>query len=112
MLFTTFYSIDNLRMRGCFELNNQITAVNGKCHTSDVKCTANKVEVCIKSRQQCDINIDCDNKEDEMVNCGKCLSLSLSLSLFHFSVMWLEIILIQFSTYGYDVILKNDRIYF
>lgn len=64
-------SIDNLRMRGCFELNNQITAVNGKCHTSDVKCTSNKVEVCIKSRQQCDINIDCDNKEDEMVNCEK-----------------------------------------
>lgn len=67
-----FYSIDNIRMRGCFELNNQITAVNGKCQTSDIKCTVNKVEVCIKSRQQCDINIDCDNKEDEMVNCGKC----------------------------------------
>lgn len=82
MLFTTFYSIDNLRMRGCFELNNQITAVNGKCHTSDVKCTSNKVEVCIKSRQQCDINIDCDNKEDEMVNCGKCHSRSLFLLLF------------------------------
>lgn len=64
-------SIDNLRMRGCFEPNNQITAVNGKCHISDVKCNANKVEVCIKARQQCDINIDCDDKEDEMVNCGK-----------------------------------------
>lgn len=58
-------------MRGCFEPNNQITAVNGKCHTSDVKCTLKDVEVCIKSRQHCDINVDCDNKEDEMVNCGK-----------------------------------------
>lgn len=60
-------------MRGCFEPKNPITAVNGKCHTSDVKCTANKLVVCIESRQQCDINIDCDNKEDEMVNCGKCV---------------------------------------
>lgn len=59
-------------MRGCFEPKNPTTAINGKCHTSDVKCTANKTEVCIKSRQQCDLNIDCDNKEDEMVNCGKC----------------------------------------
>lgn len=71
--FQLFFSIDNLRMRGCFEPKNPITAVNGKCHTSDVKCTANKLEVCIESRQQCDINIDCDNKEDEMVNCGKCV---------------------------------------
>lgn len=80
-----FYSIDNIRMRGCFELNNQITAVNGKCQTSDVKCTVNKVEVCIKSRQQCDINIDCDNKEDEMVNCGKCgIFILLTWELFKF----------------------------
>ncbi|XP_031622043.1 ALK tyrosine kinase receptor isoform X2 [Contarinia nasturtii] len=64
-------SIDNLRLRGCFEPNNQIKALNGKCHAPDVKCTANKVEMCISSRQQCDINIDCDNKEDEMVNCEK-----------------------------------------
>lgn len=64
-------SIDNLRMRGCFKPSNQITAINGKCHLSDVKCKANKIEVCIKARQQCDINVDCDNREDEMVNCGK-----------------------------------------
>lgn len=60
-------------MRGCFEPKSPITAINGKCHTSDVKCTAKKLEVCIKALSQCDINIDCDNKEDEMVNCGKCV---------------------------------------
>lgn len=64
-------SIDNLRMRGCFKPTNQITAINGKCHLSDVKCKVKKIEVCIKARQQCDINIDCDNSEDEMANCGK-----------------------------------------
>lgn len=66
-----FCSIDNLRMRGCFEPNNQITAVNGKCQSTDVKCTVNKVEVCISQVKQCDITNDCDNKEDEMVNCGE-----------------------------------------
>lgn len=65
-----FNSIDNLRMRSCFEPNNHIT-FNGKCPASDVKCKSRKKDTCISFRQQCDINIDCDNKEDEMVNCGK-----------------------------------------
>lgn len=65
------FAIDNLRMRGCFKPSNQIPVINGKCYPTDVKCKVNKIEVCIKPWQQCDINIDCDSKEDEMANCGK-----------------------------------------
>lgn len=66
-----YVSIDNLRLRGCFEPNNSMVAINGQCDVSDIKCKSNKIEVCVKARQHCDINVDCDDREDEMINCGK-----------------------------------------
>lgn len=64
-------SIDNLRMRSCFSQHSRTTAVNGECPINEVKCKSREIEVCIKPQQQCDINIDCDNKEDELLNCGE-----------------------------------------
>lgn len=66
-----YVSIDNLRLRGCFEQNTSVAAVNGKCLFGDMMCRANDVEVCINTRQQCDINVDCDKGEDENNNCGE-----------------------------------------
>lgn len=61
-------SIDNLSMHNCFP-EGSIRAEH--CQATDVKCQTNKVDVCIKSKHICDIDVDCDNKEDEMLNCGK-----------------------------------------
>lgn len=60
-------SIDNLRMRNCFPEG----AKNETCDLSEVKCTTNKVAVCIDVPRICDINVDCDENEDELLNCGK-----------------------------------------
>ena len=60
-------AIDNLRMINCFPEG----AKAEKCNTSQVKCTLNKVPVCIPLPRICDITRDCDNDEDEQLNCEK-----------------------------------------
>lgn len=61
-------SIDNLSLRNCFP---EGSARGGTCQQTDVRCQTNKVDVCIKTPQICDINVDCDEKEDEIRNCGE-----------------------------------------
>uniref|UniRef100_A0A182QVV8 Tyrosine-protein kinase receptor n=1 Tax=Anopheles farauti TaxID=69004 RepID=A0A182QVV8_9DIPT len=60
-------SIDNLRMVQCFP--DAISTNN--CSSSQVQCTASKVPVCIKTPRICDITVDCDESEDETLNCDK-----------------------------------------
>ncbi|XP_073844464.1 anaplastic lymphoma kinase isoform X3 [Musca autumnalis] len=60
-------AIDNLRMVNCFPEGTK----SEKCSTSQVKCMNNKVSVCIPLPRICDITRDCDNAEDELLNCEK-----------------------------------------
>uniref|UniRef100_A0AAG5DV41 Tyrosine-protein kinase receptor n=1 Tax=Anopheles atroparvus TaxID=41427 RepID=A0AAG5DV41_ANOAO len=60
-------SIDNLRMVNCFP--DSISTNN--CSYSQVQCPVNKVPMCIKTPKICDITIDCDESEDESLNCDK-----------------------------------------
>uniref|UniRef100_A0A182YCB4 receptor protein-tyrosine kinase n=1 Tax=Anopheles stephensi TaxID=30069 RepID=A0A182YCB4_ANOST len=60
-------SVDNLRMVNCFP--DSISTNN--CSYSQVQCTASKVPVCIKTPKICDITVDCDDSEDETLNCDK-----------------------------------------
>ncbi|XP_058055308.1 tyrosine-protein kinase receptor [Anopheles bellator] len=60
-------SIDNLRMVNCFP--DSVSTNN--CSYSQVQCTANRVPVCIKTPKICDITVDCDEGEDESLNCDK-----------------------------------------
>lgn len=62
-------AIDNLRMVNCFPEGTK----SEKCGTSQVKCMMNKVPVCIPLPRICDITRDCDDAEDELLNCGKFL---------------------------------------
>lgn len=60
-------SIDNLRLVHCFPEG----AVTGKCSPQQVRCTSNKIPVCIRLDRICDIDVDCDLQEDELLNCDK-----------------------------------------
>ncbi|KAL9915872.1 anaplastic lymphoma kinase isoform 1-T8 [Glossina fuscipes fuscipes] len=60
-------AIDNLRMVNCFPEGTK----SDKCGTSQVKCMMNKVPVCIPLPRICDITKDCDDAEDELLNCDK-----------------------------------------
>ncbi|XP_037948147.1 ALK tyrosine kinase receptor [Teleopsis dalmanni] len=60
-------AIDNLRMVNCFPEGTK----SEKCSTSQVKCMMNKVAVCIPLPRICDITRDCDEAEDELLNCDK-----------------------------------------
>uniref|UniRef100_A0A182P1D0 receptor protein-tyrosine kinase n=1 Tax=Anopheles epiroticus TaxID=199890 RepID=A0A182P1D0_9DIPT len=60
-------SIDNLRMVNCFP--DSISTNN--CSYSQVQCTSSKVPVCIKTPRICDITVDCDDNEDETLNCDQ-----------------------------------------
>jgi len=60
-------ALDNLRMVNCFPEGTK----SEKCSTSQVKCTANKVPVCIHLPRICDITRDCDDAEDEQQSCGE-----------------------------------------
>lgn len=62
-------AIDNMRLISCFPEG----AISEKCNAQQVKCTNNKIAVCIKSNRICDIDKDCDQVEDENLNCGKFL---------------------------------------
>lgn len=63
-------SIDNLSLRNCFP---EGSSRGGTCYMTDVRCQTNKVDVCIKTPQICDIQVDCDEKDDELLNCGEYL---------------------------------------
>ncbi|XP_055595581.1 tyrosine-protein kinase receptor [Uranotaenia lowii] len=60
-------SIDNLRLVSCFPDSPSIN----NCSFSQVQCTENKVPTCIKTPKICDITVDCDEEEDENLNCDK-----------------------------------------
>lgn len=60
-------AIDNLRLVQCFPEG----AESKNCVQQQVRCTSNKLPVCIKRDRICDIDADCDNKEDENLNCGE-----------------------------------------
>ncbi|KAH8372849.1 hypothetical protein KR009_006577 [Drosophila setifemur] len=60
-------ALDNLRMVDCFPEGTKAE----KCSTSQVKCTSNKVPVCIHLPRICDITRDCDEAEDEQQSCDK-----------------------------------------
>lgn len=62
-------SIDDLTLKGCFPEG----ARTDTCHMAQVKCQKNKRDICLKTVRVCDIDIDCDDKEDELLNCGRCL---------------------------------------
>uniref|UniRef100_A0A1B0CWR4 receptor protein-tyrosine kinase n=1 Tax=Lutzomyia longipalpis TaxID=7200 RepID=A0A1B0CWR4_LUTLO len=60
-------SIDNLQMVNCFAENPN----GGNCSLNQVKCNSNKVSVCIDFQRICDISAECDESEDENLNCDK-----------------------------------------
>ncbi|XP_034653781.1 ALK tyrosine kinase receptor [Drosophila subobscura] len=60
-------ALDNLRMVNCFPEGTK----SEKCSTSQVKCTNNRVPVCIHLPRICDITRDCDEAEDEHQSCDK-----------------------------------------
>lgn len=70
-------SIDNMSLKGCFpEGPRSDTCVLGNAL---VKCQKNKRDQCLKTVSVCDIDVDCDDKEDELLNCGMCSVLLLLL---------------------------------
>lgn len=60
-------ALDNLRMANCFPQGTK----NDKCSTTQLKCKANKIPVCIPLSRVCDLVIDCDDSADELLNCDK-----------------------------------------
>ncbi|XP_062558487.1 tyrosine-protein kinase receptor isoform X1 [Armigeres subalbatus] len=60
-------SIDNLKLVNCFP--DALSTKN--CSESQVQCTSRKLPVCIKTPKICDITVDCDEEEDETLNCDK-----------------------------------------
>lgn len=60
-------SIDNLKMRNCFAESPR----KDSCSTSQIKCDERKSPVCIENARICDLVEDCDQSEDELLNCGR-----------------------------------------
>lgn len=60
-------SIDNLKMRNCFADSPR----KDSCSTSQIKCNESRIAVCIENARICDLVDDCDDSEDELLNCGK-----------------------------------------
>lgn len=61
-------SIDNLSLKGCFPEGPRTDT----CSNALVRCQKNKRDQCLKTVSICDIDVDCDDKEDEHLNCGTC----------------------------------------
>jgi Low-density lipoprotein receptor domain class A len=59
-------SIDNLKMRNCFAESPRKDA----CSMSQIKCNESRIAVCIENSRVCDLVDDCDDAEDEKLNCG------------------------------------------
>lgn len=60
-------SIDNLKMRNCFADSPR----KDSCSTSQIKCNESRIPVCIENARICDLVDDCDESEDELLNCGE-----------------------------------------
>lgn len=63
-----YFSLDHLALKNCFHDDNH----SGTCSALDVRCQREDKNICIKSINVCDINNDCDDKSDELLNCGRC----------------------------------------
>lgn len=63
-------SIDNLKMRNCFADSPR----KDSCSTSQIKCNESRIPVCIENARICDLVDDCDESEDELLNCGEFIS--------------------------------------
>lgn len=59
-------SIDDLSLQQCFPDGPRTDT----CSNALVKCQKNKRDQCLKTVSVCDIDVDCDDKEDELLNCG------------------------------------------
>lgn len=59
-------SIDNLVLKNCF----RDAGHGGTCSASDVRCSSKGKDICVKTASICDIINDCDDKSDELQNCG------------------------------------------
>ena len=66
-------SIDNLKMRNCFADSPR----KDSCSLLQIKCNQSKIPVCIENARICDLVQDCDDLEDENLNCGKLLLYTL-----------------------------------
>lgn len=73
-----YFSLDHLALKNCFRDDLH----SGTCSASDVRCQNDGKSICLKSNSICDINNDCDDKSDELLNCGMC-----SMKLFFYHVM-------------------------
>jgi len=60
-------SIDNIKMRNCFADAPR----KDSCDSTQVKCTESRMSVCIENARICDLVEDCDESEDESLNCGE-----------------------------------------
>lgn len=69
-------SIDNLQMRNCFADSPR----KDSCSTSQIKCNDSRIPVCIENARICDLVDDCDESEDELLNCGEFLDFAISIT--------------------------------
>ncbi|XP_070504088.1 tyrosine-protein kinase receptor-like [Chironomus tepperi] len=60
-------SIDNLKMRNCFADSPR----KDSCSLLQIKCNQSRIPVCIENARICDLVQDCDDLEDENLNCDK-----------------------------------------
>lgn len=60
-------SIDDVSLKNCFPEG----ARSDTCLMAQVKCQRSKRDICLRTPSICDIDIDCDDKEDELLNCEK-----------------------------------------
>lgn len=61
-------AIDDLRLIDCFpEVVNRDQA----CANAQVHCLRNRLEMCLRTVNVCDLDVDCDGHEDEQLNCDK-----------------------------------------
>lgn len=60
-------SIDNLKLSNCYADSPR----KDSCSVSQIKCNESRVPVCIETPRICDLVDDCDDSEDEQLNCGK-----------------------------------------
>ena len=54
-------------MRNCFAESPR----KDSCGTSQIKCNESRIPVCIENARICDLVEDCDESEDEILNCGE-----------------------------------------
>lgn len=60
-------AIDDLQMHDCFP----DVAHNETCQLAQVRCTRQRLDMCLRTVKVCDVDVDCDGGEDEALNCAK-----------------------------------------